>query len=58
MRTSLVLHAYLSWYQRAVAAGAKEVFPPEDTEWGTRWFVVQDPDGNLIAFEEVHGRGG
>jgi catechol 2,3-dioxygenase-like lactoylglutathione lyase family enzyme len=32
------------------------VTPPEDTHWGTRWFVVRDPDGNLIAFEEVHGR--
>ena len=20
--------------------------------WGTRWFVVRDPDGNLIAFEQ------
>jgi uncharacterized glyoxalase superfamily protein PhnB len=31
---------------------------PEATHWGTRWFVVKDPDGNLIAFEEVHGHGG
>ena len=27
------------------------LFPPEDTHWGTRWFVVRDPDGNRIAFE-------
>lgn len=24
--------------------------PPEYTHWGKRWFVVEDPDGNLIAF--------
>jgi uncharacterized glyoxalase superfamily protein PhnB len=28
------------------------LFEPEPTHWGTRWFVVRDPDGNLIAFEE------
>jgi catechol 2,3-dioxygenase-like lactoylglutathione lyase family enzyme len=33
------------------------VVPPESTHWGTKWFVVRDPDGNLIAFEE-HPRGG
>ena len=31
---------------------------PEETPWGTRWFVVRDPDGNVIAFEEIHGRAG
>ncbi len=35
--------------------GTHVVHPPEATRWGTRWFVVQDPDGNQIAFEEVHG---
>lgn len=29
------------------------LFPPEPTHWGTRWFLVRDPDGNLIAYEEV-----
>jgi catechol 2,3-dioxygenase-like lactoylglutathione lyase family enzyme len=37
--------------------GTHVVREPEDTRWGTRWFVVKDPDGTLIAFEEVHGRG-
>jgi uncharacterized glyoxalase superfamily protein PhnB len=32
------------------------LFAPEATHWGTRWFVVKDPDGNLIAFEEESGR--
>ena len=26
------------------------VVEPEDTHWGVRWFVVRDPDDNLIAF--------
>jgi uncharacterized glyoxalase superfamily protein PhnB len=41
-----------------IPKGAHVVKEPEETHWGTRWFVVRDPDGNLIAFEEVHGRGG
>jgi uncharacterized glyoxalase superfamily protein PhnB len=31
--------------ERAVAAGGKPVFPPEDTEWGTRRARVLDPEG-------------
>ncbi|HSN20098.1 MAG TPA: VOC family protein [Usitatibacter sp.] len=38
--------------------GANVVTKPEPTPWGTRWFVVKDPDGNLIAFEEIRPRGG
>jgi len=38
--------------------GGHVVREPEPTDWGTRWFVVRDPDGNLIAFEELHGHGG
>jgi catechol 2,3-dioxygenase-like lactoylglutathione lyase family enzyme len=29
------------------------LFAPEATHWGTRWFVVRDPDGNLLAFEST-----
>jgi catechol 2,3-dioxygenase-like lactoylglutathione lyase family enzyme len=43
---------------RALPKGEHVVVEPESTHWGTRWFVVRDPDGNLIAFEEVHSRGG
>jgi uncharacterized glyoxalase superfamily protein PhnB len=32
-------------YARAVAAGAASVFPPEDTEWGTRRARFLDPEG-------------
>jgi catechol 2,3-dioxygenase-like lactoylglutathione lyase family enzyme len=42
---------------RALPKGSHVVTEPQATAWGTRWFVVRDPDGNLIAFEEVHGKG-
>jgi catechol 2,3-dioxygenase-like lactoylglutathione lyase family enzyme len=42
---------------RALPKGTHVITQPEDTHWGTRWFVVRDPDGNLIAFEELHTRG-
>ena len=41
---------------KALPKGAHVVVEPESTPWGTRWFVVRDPDGNRIAFEELHGR--
>lgn len=28
------------------------VIPPQRTHWGIEWFVVRDPDGNLIAFTQ------
>jgi predicted enzyme related to lactoylglutathione lyase len=28
------------------------VIPPEMTHWGIKWFVMRDPDGNLIAFTQ------
>ena len=41
----------------ALPKGTHVVKAPETTEWGTRWFVVRDPDGNLIAFEELSRNG-
>ncbi len=41
-----------------VPAGSHVVVPPGVNEKGVRWFVVRDPDGNLIAFEEVNRNGG
>ena len=43
---------------RELGPGVEVVTPPQASPWGTRWFVVQDPEGNRIAFEEVHRRGG
>jgi catechol 2,3-dioxygenase-like lactoylglutathione lyase family enzyme len=42
---------------KLMGKGEHVVVAPEATHWGTKWFVVRDPDGNEIAFEE-HSRGG
>ena len=39
-----------------IPVGNHVVQPPEDSHWGSRWFVVRDPDGNLIAFDEMRQR--
>ncbi|HSJ96145.1 MAG TPA: VOC family protein [Myxococcota bacterium] len=39
---------------RKLPAGTDVLREPEATPWGTRWFVIRDPDGTVIAFEEVH----
>ena len=36
-----------------IPAGNHIVQPPQDNQWGSRWFVLRDPDGNLIAFDEM-----
>ena len=36
-----------------IPGGEHIVQAPQDNHWGTRWFVVRDPDGNLIAFNEM-----
>lgn len=41
---------------RALASAADVVVRPEATHWGTRWFVVKDPDDNLIAYEQADSR--
>jgi len=33
------------------------VVKPESTHWGTRWFVVKDPDDNLVAYEQPESKG-
>lgn len=42
---------------RTLGRGAEVVAAPQETSWGTRWFVLRDPDGNLVAFEELRNRG-
>ena len=41
-------------YQRASAAGAQIVYPPEDTGWGTRRYRVLDPEGYEWSFGSYH----
>jgi uncharacterized glyoxalase superfamily protein PhnB len=37
-------------FERARAGGARVVYPPEDTEWGTRPYRVLDPEGYEWSF--------
>jgi uncharacterized glyoxalase superfamily protein PhnB len=37
-------------YERAVAAGADVVRPIHDTDYGSRDYIVRDPEGNLWSF--------
>jgi PhnB protein len=37
-------------FEKAVRMGAKPVFPPMDTAWGTRWARIVDPWGNQWTF--------
>ena len=36
-----------------IPAGEHVVQPPQDNHSGARSFVLRDPDGNLIAFDEM-----
>ncbi len=42
-------------HARAIAAGAVEVMPLTDTEYGSRTFTVADPEGNLWSFGTYAG---
>ena len=42
-------------HDRAVAAGAEVVQPLHDTDYGSREFVVRDPEGNLWSFGTYRG---
>lgn len=35
---------------RSLSSKDSVVIAPENTHWGIRWFVLRDPDGNLVAF--------
>ena len=39
-----------AFYERCLANGAKIVRPLAATEWGTKDFYVEDPDGYIISF--------
>jgi catechol 2,3-dioxygenase-like lactoylglutathione lyase family enzyme len=39
-----------AFHDACVQAGAKIVKPLAATEWGTKDFYVEDPDGNVISF--------
>jgi uncharacterized glyoxalase superfamily protein PhnB len=37
-------------FERARAGGARVVYPPEDTQWGTRRYRLLDPEGYEWSF--------
>ena len=37
-------------YERAKRAGARTEMKPSDTEYGSRDFIVRDPEGNIWSF--------
>ena len=39
-----------AFYEQCVSNGAKIIKPLAPTEWGTRDFYVEDPDGYIICF--------
>ncbi|NAZ82075.1 glyoxalase [Kineococcus sp. R8] len=42
-------------HERAVAAGARILVPPTDTDYGSRDFTAADPEGNQWAFGTYRG---
>ncbi len=34
-----------------IKSGSHVITQPENTHWGTRWFVVEDPDGNQFGWQ-------
>jgi catechol 2,3-dioxygenase-like lactoylglutathione lyase family enzyme len=39
-----------AFYARCVANGAQIIKPLAATEWGTKDFYLEDPDGNIVSF--------
>jgi uncharacterized glyoxalase superfamily protein PhnB len=52
--TPIVLYLYTedvdALYERAIAAGARDGYPPEEMEWGDRVCLVFDSDGHAWNF--------
>lgn len=39
-----------AFYEQCVASGAQILEPLKSTDWGTKDFYIEDPDGNVISF--------
>lgn len=46
----LVVQDVDAHFAQAQAAGAEILYPPEDTEWGTRRYRAKDPEGHEWSF--------
>ena len=49
----LVVEDPQPWHERALEAGAREVSPLQDRDWGHAASYVMDPDGHVLAFARV-----
>ena len=49
----LVVQDAADFHDRAVAAGAIEVSPLQERDWGHRVAYSKDPDAHILAFAEV-----
>jgi len=38
------------FYEQCVAKGAKIIRPLASTDWGTKDFYIEDPDGYIVSF--------
>ncbi|MGZ3693010.1 MAG: VOC family protein [Bdellovibrionota bacterium] len=36
---------------KKIKPGSHVITAPENTHWGTRWFLVEDPDGNQFGWQ-------
>ncbi len=48
----LIVENPSAYHQRALNAGATELSPLEDRDWGHRAAYCLDPDGHVLAFAE------
>jgi uncharacterized glyoxalase superfamily protein PhnB len=46
----LVVDDVEAHHARAVAAGAAIIYPPRDTDYGSREYAARDPDGHFWSF--------
>ena len=44
------VHGIEAFYRQCVASGATIIKPLAATEWGTKDFYIEDPDGYVISF--------
>lgn len=54
--TYLLVEDAGAFHAKAVAAGAVEVSPLADRDWGHRVAYSEDPDGHILAFAQELGR--
>lgn len=49
----LIVEAAGSFHDRAIAAGARQISPLQNRDWGHKVAYSEDPDGHILAFAEA-----